>query len=64
VQGVLTTAQAVGPVPAVSIGLTFGLYLTVYAVLLLAYIAALYRLACKGSGATKLPGNAPIPQVA
>jgi len=48
VQGVLTTAQAAGPVPAGSIGATLAMYLTLYAVLLAAYVAALYRLAAKG----------------
>ncbi|WBV45042.1 cytochrome ubiquinol oxidase subunit I [Pseudoroseomonas cervicalis] len=47
VQGVLTTAQAAGPVPAGNIGLTLGMYLSLYAVLLAAYIAALFRLARK-----------------
>ncbi|MCQ4162973.1 cytochrome ubiquinol oxidase subunit I [Roseomonas sp. GC11] len=48
VTGVLTTAQAAGPVPAGQIGLTLALYLSLYAVLLAAYIAALFRLARKG----------------
>ncbi len=64
VTGVLTTAQAVGPVPAGNVGLTLGMYLTLYAMLLLAYIATLFRLARKGSAAGAAPGNAPLPQVA
>ncbi|PWC27677.1 cytochrome ubiquinol oxidase subunit I [Teichococcus aestuarii] len=48
VTGVLSTAQAVGPVPAGNIGLTLAMYLTLYAVLLAAYVAALFRLARKG----------------
>lgn len=47
VHGVLTTAQAAGPVPAANIGLTLAMYLSLYAVLLAAYIAALFRLARK-----------------
>ncbi|MDQ1077727.1 cytochrome ubiquinol oxidase subunit I [Pseudoroseomonas cervicalis] len=47
VHGVLTTAQAAGPVPAGNIGLTLAMYLSLYAVLLAAYIAALFRLARK-----------------
>ena len=48
VHGVLTTAQAAGPVPAASIGTTLAMYLTLYALLLAAYIGTLYRLAAKG----------------
>jgi cytochrome d ubiquinol oxidase subunit I len=48
VHGVLTTAQAAGPVPAASIGATLFMYLTLYALLLVAYIGTLYRLAAKG----------------
>ena len=51
VHGVLTTAQAAGPVPATSIGATLAMYLTLYALLLVAYVATLYRLAGK-SGPT------------
>jgi cytochrome d ubiquinol oxidase subunit I len=64
VTGVLTTAEAVGPVPAASIGLTLGMYLAVYAGLLVAYIATLYRLAAKGRVTETTPGNMPVPQVA
>ena len=48
VHGVLTTAQAAGPVPAGSIGATLAMYLTLYALLLVAYVGTLYRLAAKG----------------
>ena len=48
VHGVLTTAQAAGPVPATSIGATLAMYLTLYALLLIAYVGTLYRLAAKG----------------
>ncbi len=64
VTGVLTTAQAAGPVPAASIGTTLAMYLTLYALLLSAYIATLYRLAAKGRISEAVPGNAPIPQTA
>ncbi|WP_270936621.1 cytochrome ubiquinol oxidase subunit I [Falsiroseomonas oryzae] len=61
VTGVLTTAQAAGPVPAASIGTTLAMYLTLYAALLVAYVATLYRLAAKGRLTEKLPGNVPVP---
>jgi cytochrome bd ubiquinol oxidase subunit I len=48
VQGVLTTAQAAGPVPAPSIGLTLAIYLTLYLALTAAYVATIFRLARKG----------------
>ncbi|WP_337876736.1 cytochrome ubiquinol oxidase subunit I [Elioraea sp.] len=48
VTGVLRTAEAAGPVPAGSIGLTLAMYLVLYAGLLIAYVATLYRLARKG----------------
>jgi cytochrome d ubiquinol oxidase subunit I len=47
VTGVLRTAEAAGPVPAGSIGLTLAMYLVLYAGLLIAYVATLYRLARK-----------------
>jgi len=69
VTGVLTTAAAVGPVPPASVLTTLIAYLVVYAVLLAAFIAALYRLARKAgevptpSGARKLPegGGGAVP---
>lgn len=51
VTGVLTTGQAVGPVPAGSVGTTLAMYLVLYAVLLVAYVGTLYRLAAKGKDA-------------
>ncbi len=45
VTGVLTTAQAAGPVPAGNIGLTLAMYLILYGSLLLAYIVTVFRLA-------------------
>ena len=47
VTGVLTTAQAVGPVPAGTIASTLAMYLALYVLLLAAYVATLYRLAGK-----------------
>jgi cytochrome d ubiquinol oxidase subunit I len=54
VTGVLTTAQAAGPVPAGSIGATLAMYLVLYALLLAAYVGTLYRLAAR-TGATPAP---------
>jgi cytochrome d ubiquinol oxidase subunit I len=62
VTGVLTTADAVGPVPAGAVASTLVMYLVLYAALLAAYIAALFRLAAKGRLTEALPGNAPLPQ--
>jgi cytochrome d ubiquinol oxidase subunit I len=45
VTGVLTTAQAAGPVPAGNIGLTLAMYLLLYGSLLVAYVVTLFRLA-------------------
>jgi cytochrome d ubiquinol oxidase subunit I len=61
VTGVLTTAEAAGPVPAAAIGGTLALYLLLYAVLLVAYIATLFHLARKdGAPETPVPdGLAP-----
>jgi cytochrome d ubiquinol oxidase subunit I len=53
VHGVLTTAQAAGPVPAASIGTTLAMYLVLYALLLAAYVGTLYRLAARAGGATQ-----------
>ncbi len=49
VYGVLTTAQAAGPVPAPTIALTLSIYLTLYVALTAAYVAAVFRLARKGA---------------
>jgi cytochrome d ubiquinol oxidase subunit I len=48
VTGVLTTAQAAGPVPAAAIGSTLAMYLVIYALLLVAYVGTIYRLAARG----------------
>jgi cytochrome d ubiquinol oxidase subunit I len=49
VVGVLTTAQAAGPVPAPAIALTLSTYVTLYLALTAAYVAAVFRLARKGA---------------
>ncbi|WP_198375283.1 cytochrome ubiquinol oxidase subunit I [Neoroseomonas rubea] len=60
VHGVLTTAQAAGPVPAASIGATLAMYLILYVLLLAAYVGTIYRLAAKASGAADpLPKGLP-----
>ena len=51
VYGVLTTAQAAGPVPAPTIALTLSIYVTLYVALTVAYVAALFRLARKAAEA-------------
>jgi cytochrome d ubiquinol oxidase subunit I len=65
VYGVLTTAQAAGPVPAPTIALTLSIYLTLYLALTAAYVAAVFRLARKGSAVEPLrqpTGARPAPQ--
>jgi len=47
VYGVLTTAQAASKVPAVMIGSTLAMYLTLYAVLIVAYVSVVFHLARK-----------------
>ena len=47
VTGILRTADAAGPVPATHIGGSLMLYLTLYAVLLLAYVTTILHLAAK-----------------
>jgi cytochrome d ubiquinol oxidase subunit I len=54
VQGVLTTAQAAGPVPASVIGSTLAIYLTLYLALTAAYVSVVFRLARKA-----MPGAVP-----
>jgi len=59
VYGVLKTAQAAGPVPASSIGLTLSVYLALclalYLALTVAYVAAAFRLARKGAAVDPRP---------
>jgi cytochrome d ubiquinol oxidase subunit I len=61
VTGVLTTADAVGPVGPTAVASTLAMYLVLYAGLLAAYVATLYRLAAKGRVVEHLPGNQPLP---
>jgi cytochrome d ubiquinol oxidase subunit I len=56
VTGVLTTAEAVGPVAAGTVLSTLLMYLAVYAVLLVAYVVTLFRLARKAAPAAA-PGG-------
>jgi cytochrome d ubiquinol oxidase subunit I len=58
VHGVLTTAEAVGSVPAGNVALTLTMYLLLYAGLLTAYVVTLYRLARKDSGEARSPSTA------
>jgi len=59
VTGVLNTSDAVGPVAATSVATTLAMYLVIYAGLLVAYVATLYRLAAKGSVLEHVDGKAP-----
>ncbi|MCS6892186.1 MAG: cytochrome ubiquinol oxidase subunit I [Rhodovarius sp.] len=59
VQGVLTTAEAAGPVAGGAIASTLAMYLLLYALLLAAYVAAIYRLA--GKAAAPRPAPAALP---
>ena len=49
VHGVLTAAQAASKVPAANIALTLVMYLTLYAVLLVAYVSVVFHLAKKAT---------------
>ena len=51
VQGFLRTSEAVTSVPASDVGLTLALYLTLYSVLIVAYISAVFYLARKAGDA-------------
>ncbi len=53
VHGVLTTAQAAGPVPAPTIALTLALYVAMYLALTVAYVATVFRLARTGAAAQR-----------
>lgn len=64
VTGILRTSEAAGPVGASLIAGSLTLYLAVYAVLLAAYIAVLYRLARLGSAAPQGKPMFPLPGVA
>jgi len=54
VQGVLKTAEAVGPVPAGAIAASLTTYLVLYAVLLVAYVSVVFHLAAQAAA-----GNIP-----
>jgi cytochrome d ubiquinol oxidase subunit I len=61
VTGVLATADAAGPVPAGTIGASLAMYLALYGVLLLSYIATLFYLARKdGAPDTPVPALRPL----
>ncbi|MEO0939297.1 MAG: cytochrome ubiquinol oxidase subunit I [Pseudomonadota bacterium] len=70
VQGVLTTEMAVADVPAPFVGTTLAVYLSIYALLLFAYVAVLFYLARKAAEGdtprprTPLSGAAVATQVA
>jgi cytochrome d ubiquinol oxidase subunit I len=51
VQGVLRTSEAVTTIPAGNVGLTLAFYLALYAVLIVAYISAVFYLARKAGDA-------------
>lgn len=53
VNGVLTTAQAASSVPAGNIALTLAMYLSLYAVLLVAFISVLFHLAAKAGSSQR-----------
>jgi cytochrome d ubiquinol oxidase subunit I len=56
VSGVLTTAAAVGEVPAAMVAGSLAAYLAIYAFLLVAYVGALFHLAGKAGAALPLAG--------
>lgn len=58
VYGVLTTAQAAAELPVPMVATTLAMYLTVYVVLLLAYVFALFHLARKAGKDAPLEPNA------
>jgi cytochrome d ubiquinol oxidase subunit I len=55
VHGVLTTAQAASQVPAGNIALSLGMYLTLYAALLSAYVSVVFYLAKKATVGSEEP---------
>lgn len=62
VQGVLTTADAVGPIAGGMVATTLAAYLAIYGALLAAYVGVIFHLAKKGAGFT--PPVAPALQPA
>ncbi len=61
VTGVMTTKEALGPVPAGQVGFTLAVYLLLYAVLLVTYLGTLVFLARK---AAREGDDSPVPAVA
>jgi cytochrome d ubiquinol oxidase subunit I len=65
VQGVLTTKQAVADVPAPMVASTLAIYLSLYVLLLIAYISVLFYLARKAGShdgpAPSAPKSQPVP---
>lgn len=53
-QGVLTTAETVGPVPSGMVLTSLVTYLAVYALLLAAYVGALFHLAGRKAAAAPM----------
>jgi len=64
VTGVLRTSEALGPVPAGAVWTTLGLYGAVYAFLLGAYVAMVFRLAAGAGKAVAAPGGGAVPGLA
>jgi cytochrome bd ubiquinol oxidase subunit I len=64
VTGVLETKEALGPVPAGMVASSLTLYLTVYALLLAAYVAVIFQLARKGRAAPEIKPMFPMPGLA
>jgi cytochrome bd ubiquinol oxidase subunit I len=64
VTGVLSTKDALGPVPGGMVASTLTMYLLVYAALLFAYIAVIFQLARRGGAVVKDKPMFPLPGVA
>jgi cytochrome bd ubiquinol oxidase subunit I len=61
VTGVLSTKDALGPVPAGMVASTLAMYLMVYAMLLAAYVAVIVQLARKGGATPQSKPMFPVP---
>ncbi len=61
VTGVLSTKDALGPVPAGMVASTLAMYLMVYAILLAAYVAVIVQLARKGGATPQSKPMFPVP---
>jgi cytochrome bd ubiquinol oxidase subunit I len=61
VQGVLSTKDALGPVPAGMVASTLTMYLITYATLLAAYVAVIFQLARKGGTTPQEKPMFPVP---